>query len=218
MFVAGFVGALFFQDNDPNTDDGAAWGVLIFIAGGVLTAVYLVVGHRLNSRNAAAGGGGEDASVAPDTRSWPRRNLGPLAAGAAGVVVVIVASAFAPPSTSVSSPTAPANRQVQPQRNRAPVRERTAAQPSHIQNPHVLAALIKAAASAASSNRSITSVDCVNPVNVTKAALLTCAVTFDGPACQLWLAGAPNDPEPKALGSPAEGRRGRVYETTARCE
>lgn len=34
LFVAGFLGALFFEDNDPNTDDSAAWGALIFIAGG----------------------------------------------------------------------------------------------------------------------------------------------------------------------------------------
>jgi hypothetical protein len=125
---------------------------------GSATVASAAAFHRLRTatgehRGRARGGRALKTPVSPDTRSWPRRNLGPLAVGAAGVVVVIVASAFAPPSTPVSSPTGLANRQVQPQRDRAPVRERTAAQPSHIQNPHVLPALIKAAASVASSNR-----------------------------------------------------------------
>jgi hypothetical protein len=197
LFVAGFLVALFFQDDDPNTDEPAGVGALIFIAGTGLTVAYRAVGKRLNARNATGAGGEEDdVNAVPDTRRWVQRNLGPLGAGAAAVVALVLASALAP-SPNTATPRA---------------------EPVHVQGKTDLAATIRAAASKASSDRRITSVDCINPVDVTDALLLTCAVTFEGPACQLWLAGGVDDPEPLALSDPADGRRGRADERMAHCE
>src|SRR4051812_37624743 len=83
LITVGIVGATFFQDSDPKTDEGAGAGALIAIVGGVLTAVYIVLAKRLNSRNAAGDGGGEENVGAPPDTSWVRRNFGPLGAGAA---------------------------------------------------------------------------------------------------------------------------------------
>jgi len=45
-------------------------------------------------------------------------------------------------------------------------------------------------------------------------------VTFEGPACQLWLTSTVNgEPvEPTPLGDPTEGRRGRADDRAAYCE
>jgi hypothetical protein len=81
-----------------------------------------------------------------------------------------------------------------------------------------LAATIRAAATTESSGRHILAVDCVSPVDTAEVILITCAVTFRGPACQLWLASGADDSEPAAFGEPTEGRRGRVDDRMAYCE
>jgi hypothetical protein len=194
-FVAGLLLATFFQDDDPKTDDAAGAGALIFVVGGALTIAYLAVGRRLSSRNVAIGSA-EAQSADGEKRTWVRRNVGPLAAGAAGLVVLVLASAVAPsPDTAPDSPERP-----------------------NLRNKRDLVATIRAAAREASSERRITSVDCVKPVDVSETLLLSCAVTFEGPACQLWLAGALDDPEPLSLSDPADGRWGWADDRMAHCE
>jgi hypothetical protein len=51
-----------------------------------------------------------------------------------------------------------------------------------------------------------------------KTLLVTCAVTFEGPACQLWLAEGPDDPDPLPVAAPADGRRGRANTRMAFCD
>jgi tryptophan-rich sensory protein len=50
VFGAAFAAATVFQDNDPNTDDGAGYGALAFIAGVFCTAMYIVYGAFRQSR------------------------------------------------------------------------------------------------------------------------------------------------------------------------
>ena len=48
--------------------------------------------------------------------------------------------------------------------------------------------------------------------------MMSCAVTFEGPACQLWLAVGADDHGAMVLGAPAEGRRGRADDRQAHCD
>lgn len=60
----------------------------------------------------------------------------------------------------------------------------------------------------------ITSVDCPPPLGSRTVLIVTCAVTFEGPASQLWSIGGADDPEPLPLGDPTPGKRGSVDEET----
>jgi hypothetical protein len=76
------------------------------------------------------------------------------------------------------------------------------------------------AAARAASNRRIEMVECPPPLEAGEISIVTCAVTFAGPACQLWIAGGDDDPEWLPLGEPIEGRVGQVNQQTryTRCE
>jgi hypothetical protein len=75
-----------------------------------------------------------------------------------------------------------------------------------------LVALVSAAARRASDSPIVT-VTCPKTLKAGEIGLSTCAVTFAGPACQLWMV-INKDGEDKALpfGEPAEGRRGSYDE------
>jgi hypothetical protein len=196
--VAGLLVAMFFQDDDPNTDDAAGAGVLIFVVGGALTVAYLAVASRLDVRGGAENEA--DQIAAEDSRRWFARHWGPFAAGAAAVGVVAAASPFAPEPVTAQSETDQADAAVTP---------RTGGD---------LRATVRAAARAASGGRPVESVRCVEPVEAADLLLVSCAVTFEGPACQLWLAGGADDPEPLPIGVAAEGRRGRADRKMAHCD
>jgi tryptophan-rich sensory protein len=83
LFVAGVVGAILFQHNDPNTDDGAGWGALILIAGMVLTVGYLAVSSLLNSRQA-----GTESVYAPRAPGSRRRTAVIVGASIAAAVLL----------------------------------------------------------------------------------------------------------------------------------
>jgi hypothetical protein len=53
VFGVAFGAAAIFQDNDPNTDEGAGFGALAFIVGTLGTVVYLVAGRLRHSRSGA---------------------------------------------------------------------------------------------------------------------------------------------------------------------
>jgi hypothetical protein len=89
---------------------------------------------------------------------------------------------------------------------------------THVQQKGDLVATIRASARAASPDLRITSVDCTKPVDTADVFLLSCAVTFEGPACQLWLASGIDDPEPSAFSDTSTGRRGRADERMAYCD
>jgi hypothetical protein len=204
VVLAGFLAAMFFQDDDPNTDDAAGVGVLIFIVGSVLTGAYLVLASRLRTRGAADDAPAVEAP-ATDARGWLRRHWGPFAAGAAAIGALAVATPFAPePVTSAS--------------DAEPVEAATAASTTTPTTHGDLRATIRAAARAASGRRPVESVDCMKPLETENLLLVSCAVTFEGPACQLWLAGGADDPDPLPIGDPAEGLRGRADRKMAHCE
>ena len=50
VIAAAVVLAIIFQDNDPNTDEGAGAGALAFAVGMVATVIYLAVGSYRHSR------------------------------------------------------------------------------------------------------------------------------------------------------------------------
>jgi hypothetical protein len=50
VIAAAFVLAVIFQDNDPNTDEGAGAGALAFVVGMVATVAYLAVGQHRHAR------------------------------------------------------------------------------------------------------------------------------------------------------------------------
>jgi hypothetical protein len=178
IFVAGLIGASIFQDNDPHTDDAAAWGALIFIAGTIVTVAYLALSPLFNSR----GGGGESRSA--------------VIVGTAVAVAALLAIAGVLTNSSDTKSMRPAAAPAKPTTNIA-VRVRAAAR--------------------ASTPQHITSVDCTNAVQGSETLVVWCAVTFDGPACQLWI-GVFEDPQPVALGKPIEGRSGVVNESSAFCK
>lgn len=127
------------------------------------------------------------------------------AAVSAGVAVVV---AFAAAVHYLPQPSEPDAARTAPE----------AADAASVTKKNDLSAAIRAAASTAGNHRRVTSVDCVKPVDTTKTLLVSCAVTFDGPACQLWLAGGLDDPEPTPVGEPTEGRRGRASTRMAYCD
>ena len=53
VLTLAFLAALFSQDEDPNTDEGAGFGALSFVVGMALTVAYLAVAKRLNARTTA---------------------------------------------------------------------------------------------------------------------------------------------------------------------
>jgi hypothetical protein len=189
IFVAGLIGASIFQDNDPHTDDAAAWGALIFIAGTIVTVAYLALSPLFNSR----GGGGESLS-APRAPGSARRTA--VIVGTAVAVAALLAIAGVLTNSSDTKSMRPAAAPAKPTTNIA-VRVRAAAR--------------------ASTPQHITSVDCTNAVQGSETLVVWCAVTFDGPACQLWI-GVFEDPQPVALGKPIEGRSGVVNESSAFCK
>ena len=50
MIAAAGVLAVIFQDNDPNTDEGAGAGALAFAVGMIAIVIYLAVGSYRHSR------------------------------------------------------------------------------------------------------------------------------------------------------------------------
>jgi O-antigen/teichoic acid export membrane protein len=50
VIAAAVVLAIIFQDDDPNTDEGAGAGALAFVVGMVATTIYLAVGSYRHSR------------------------------------------------------------------------------------------------------------------------------------------------------------------------
>jgi hypothetical protein len=153
---------------------------------------------------------GREAEVEPGASSDPRRritrdNVAGAAAVGAGVAVV-AAFGWAANSLSGRSSETDAPRTVP-----EPTQARSVGQGD-------LAGTIRAAADAASHHRRITAVDCMKPADPAKTLLVTCAVTFEGPACQLWLAEGPHDPEPLPVAAPADGRRGRANTRMAFCD
>jgi hypothetical protein len=190
VFLVAFLGALYSLDDDPNTDEGAGAGALAFLVAGALTVAYLALAKRLNSHNALASSAGDQRQFAPDTRPWLRRNLGPLLGGVAAIVVIIVAP-YNDPATSKAVPP-----------------ERLAG---------VAVATVSAEANEGLHEGKVVSVDCAQTA---QNGFVACAVTFEGPTCQLWWVTTDPDgkPVPIPLDNPAEGRRGRAERQTAHCE
>lgn len=199
LFVAAFVGAVVFQDDDPTTDDGAAWGALLAFVGGALTAVYVlgseVVVRRRGSHAAESAKherpGLTPSETVPETRP-PRLRPRTVVLAVVAALVVLGAAAALDPTGGDDEP--------------AGTRESDA--PDAIPDP---AAAIQAAA-ARGSDAPILSVDCPGPVSTESLTLGVCAVTFAGPSCQLWIAGGVDEPEPLPLGDPLPGKLGHVSE------
>jgi hypothetical protein len=54
VFAVAFLLAVLLADDNPNTDDGAAFGVLAAVAGGLLSGLYLVIREGPAMRKAQA--------------------------------------------------------------------------------------------------------------------------------------------------------------------
>jgi hypothetical protein len=182
---------LFFHDDDPQTDDGAGAGGLVFVVGGALTGAYLLVAKRLNARAGLVPPAGD---APPDTRRWVRRNAGPVVAAAAGVVVIAAATPFAPS---------------EPRPDEMP--DTTGGR-----SAEALAVTVRAAADRVGDGRQVVAVACGE--HDAESDAYPCAVTFVGPACELWLADGFDDPHPVLiLNSRVEGERGGVRGGVAHC-
>ena len=153
-----------------------------------LTVAYLAVAKRLNARTTAEkfGPGAENVSTEPDTR-YGRHATSVRSLRAQQQSLRLSSWPLAPSPDSVTPATQPA------------------------QSP-LTATIKKPAASAASRNRRITSVDCPTPVAIGDNLLLTCAVMFEGTRVPT-VAGRRNRrhrTRPAKEIRPTSDRRGRV--------
>jgi len=204
VFAAAVVVAAVFQDDDPNTDDASGAGALAFIAGAVLTVAYLGLDEWLESRAAGKLPQPPPGAAPPPVPPVPLRAapripmsrrrkvlLTPLVLGGIGLWVVMGVGLDRLEQTADSTSPAP-----------APAATAQASDPVEA---------VRAAARAAD-DRAIRSVDCTPSVSAGEASLVMCAVTYAGPACQLWMA----EPSATPMGEPADGMRGRVVHTATK--